>query len=115
MIKVYIASPYTLGNKEENVRKQIYYAHILMEKGYSPYAPLLSHYQDLIYPRSYDSWLAHDILWLRLCDVVLRLSGESRGADLEVKLAKELGIPVVYDDSKIEEAYNNLHKTRVIE
>jgi hypothetical protein len=31
-----------------------------------------------------------------MCDAILRLPGESAGADEEVKLAKELGKPVFY-------------------
>lgn len=31
---------------------------------------------------------------LRICDAVLRLSGESRGADNDVRLAEERGLPV---------------------
>lgn len=33
---------------------------------------------------------------LRICDAVLRLPGESKGADNDVRLAKERGIPVYY-------------------
>jgi len=31
------------------------------------------------------------------CDAILRLEGESKGADNDVRLAKERGIPVYYD------------------
>jgi hypothetical protein len=34
---------------------------------------------------------------LRRCDAVLRLEGASKGADNDVRLATELGIPVYYD------------------
>lgn len=33
---------------------------------------------------------------LRICDAVLRLPGESKGADNDVRLATERGIPVYY-------------------
>ena len=35
------------------------------------------------------------------CDAVLRLEGESKGADNDVKLANERGIPVYYDVADI--------------
>jgi hypothetical protein len=35
------------------------------------------------------------------CDAVLRLPGESKGADNDVKLAKERGIPVYYELDEI--------------
>ncbi|MFI5916861.1 DUF4406 domain-containing protein [Dactylosporangium sp. NPDC051541] len=34
---------------------------------------------------------------LQRCDAVLRLPGESRGADQDVAIARERGIPVYYD------------------
>ena len=35
------------------------------------------------------------------CDAILRLEGASKGADNDVKLAKERGIPVYYDIAEI--------------
>lgn len=35
------------------------------------------------------------------CDAILRLPGESKGADNDVKLAHERGIPVYYDFNEI--------------
>lgn len=37
------------------------------------------------------------------CDAILRLPGESKGADNDVRLAKERGIPVYYQFSEIPE------------
>ena len=104
-MRVYIASPYTFGNREENVRRQIDAAEILMNNGLYPYAPLLNHYHELVYHHSYDSWLSHDIAWLSKCDVLLRLGGDSIGADHEIGYALSVGIPVYYS---IEELLNGL-------
>jgi hypothetical protein len=95
MIAVYIASPYTIGNQAENVRRQIDAADKLMSRGYCPEVPLLSHFQHMVYPRSYGDWMAIDMEKLRRSDVLLRLSGESVGADIEVREAERLGKPVV--------------------
>ncbi|HEY0817422.1 MAG TPA: DUF4406 domain-containing protein [Rhizobacter sp.] len=35
------------------------------------------------------------------CDAVLRLPGASRGADMDVARARELGLPVVYDVNEL--------------
>ena len=51
---------------------------------------------DVHYKFDYDFWLAYDMEWLKVCDCVLRLDGESPGADKEDELAKKLGIPVYY-------------------
>jgi hypothetical protein len=38
---------------------------------------------------------------LQLCDAVLRLEGTSKGADNDVKLAQERGIPVYYNLNEV--------------
>ena len=96
MIRVYIASPYTIGNVLENVTAQIKVAHELMNLGFAPYLPLLCHFQHTLAPRPYEDWMKQDLEWLTACDVLLRLPGESKGADQEVKFAQEKGIPVRY-------------------
>ncbi len=94
--KVYIASPYLRGDKEENVMRQISAFHILKTHGFVPYAPLLGHYIDRHYPMTCKDWLDFDLEWLEVCDIVLRLDGDSNGADAEVARAHELGIPVYF-------------------
>jgi len=102
-MRIYIASPYTIGDTDLNVRRQLEVADELMNLGYTPYVPLLSHFQHLVFPRSYKDWLEHDIEWLKVCDCVLRLKGKSKGADKEVRTAKELKIPVYYSIKELEE------------
>ena len=96
MKKVFIASPYTAGDLAVNVKTQIDMADKLMNLGYFPYTPLLSHFLHMANPRPYHNWTELDIVYLKICDCVLRLPGESPGADNEVKIANELGIPVYY-------------------
>jgi len=98
---VYIASPYTVGNKEKNVWKSIEVAEELIEIGYVPFLPLLSHYWHIGSPHDYDYWMELDTDWLLKCDLVLRLPGESKGADQEVKRAIEERIAVVYSVDKL--------------
>jgi hypothetical protein len=105
MIKVYIASPYTIGDKESNVRRQIETAALLMDMGYNPFVPLLAHYQDIICPRPYENWLKNDLDWIRCCDVVLRLDGESKGADIEVEWATDNFVTVVFSIKELIEFF----------
>ena len=100
-MKVYIASPYLNGDKEENVMRSINAFHALAVNGHTPFAPLLGHYIDIHYKMDSDWWLEHDLKWLECCDAVLRLSGDSHGADVEVMRAERLGIPVYYSLSEI--------------
>lgn len=95
-IKVYIASPYTLGDVAVNVKTQIDMVDMLMDKGFVPFAPLYSHFQHMVHPRPYQDWINIDLVWVLVCDCLLRLKGESSGADGEVELAKKNNIPVFY-------------------
>ena len=45
---------------------------------------------------------------LQHCDAVLRLPGESRGAENDVRIARERGIPVYFDISEIPDHMANL-------
>ena len=105
IIKVYIASPYSKGDVAQNVRRQIDVANELMDKGFCPFAPTLTHFQHFVHPRPYEDWMTVDFEWLEVCNCVLRLAGESAGADREVELAGRIGIPVYHSVKEIEEAY----------
>jgi hypothetical protein len=96
MVVVYIASPYTIGDVAFNVRRQLEMSDRLMSLGYCPVAPLLTHFQHLCFPRPYEDWMLVDLEMISRCDVLLRMEGESSGADREVAHALSIGIPVVY-------------------
>ena len=107
MIKVYIASPYTKGDVAVNVKNQLGAANELMDAGFAPFAPLYSHFQHMAHPRPYEDWMKLDFEWVGVCDCILRLEGESSGADREVELAKELGMQVYYSRKDVCKAYEN--------
>jgi hypothetical protein len=94
--KVYIASSYSIGDPSVNVRRQIDAGEELINAGFYPYLPLLSHYQHIVHPHDYETWVRLDDAWVAVCDALLRLPGESPGADREAALALKLGIPVFY-------------------
>lgn len=50
-----------------------------------------------------------DLEWMDHMDAVLRLPGESAGADMEVAHAKALGLPVFYSIDDIREGVNATH------
>lgn len=105
MVKVYIASPYSSGDQALNVKKSLDVADKLIQEGFAPFAPLLSHFQHMIHPRSYEEWMKLDLEWVSTCDCVLRLHGESSGADREVQHAKLLNIPVFYNIKDLDRHY----------
>ena len=94
MKTVYISSPYTKGDQAANVGIQISALHRIMDLGGCPIAPLIYHFAHIARQRTYEEWMAIDLELVRRSDAVLRLPGESAGADREVALANELGKPV---------------------
>ncbi len=93
-MRVYIAGPYTNGDIAVNVRNAILAGQAVLERGHTPYVPHLIHFWHLLCPGPRQQWIDLDLAWLQVCEGVLRLPGESVGADLEVKRASELGIPI---------------------
>jgi len=91
---VYVSSPYTNGDTGENVRRACLTGDALLEMGHIPLIPHLTHFWHFISPKSWDDWMKIDLALLARVDCVLRLDGESKGGDLEVKVARKLGIPV---------------------
>lgn len=93
MRRIYIAGPYSSA-PEVNVRKALEAATALLDAGLSPYVPHLTHYWHAAFPRDYSRWMALDLEWLSISHGLLRLPGESPGADREEQEARYLGIPV---------------------
>lgn len=92
---VYIAAPYTHPDPVENTNKVCLTATRLVESGLvTPVVPHLSLVWHMITPRPVDFWYEYDLRLLERCDVLLRLHGESVGADREVAFATDLGLPV---------------------
>lgn len=102
MITVYIASPYTIGDVAVNVRNSFLAADRLAKLGYLPFTPLYSHFWHFLSPHPYEFWMEMDKQWVLKCDCVLRLPGESKGADEEVALAINNLIPVFNSIESIE-------------
>lgn len=107
---IYIASPYTMGDKLEMVRVQIDAFHVLRDLGFTPVAPLLSHYINEVKKRDWKDWIDYDFRLINLSDIVVRIKVKdkngieipSTGADLEKKEAMRLG-KEYYEFNNIEE------------
>ena len=92
---VYLAAPYSIGNKEANVKRAISTANTLMDMGYYVYNPLLSHYQDTEKGRPDDYWYRCQMLFLERCDLLVWLDGESKGVLAEIDRARTIGMTVI--------------------
>lgn len=96
MKRVYIAGPLTHGDVGENIHNAQVAFHQLLEAGYEPYLPHATFGLHVFKPQPYERWMKLDFAYLAVCDVLIRLPGESPGADREVAFAQAHGIPV-YD------------------
>lgn len=101
MIKVYIAGPITIGDRNENIRNALDIASQLLSKGYAPFVPQLTCFWDLLFPFHYETWMKLDEEYIKMCDYVLRIPGESKGADREVTFARENNIPVFFSTQQL--------------
>lgn len=96
MKRVYVSGPYSVGDPEENVRNAINAGNRLFKAGFAPFIPHLSHYWHAMTPKPWEDWIKLDLALLPAFDILLRIEGESRGADLEVATAEKLGIKIYY-------------------
>lgn len=108
--RIYVAGPYTKGDVAVNVRKAYEAATHLADLGFAPFVPHATHFWHLLFPRPYEFWLELDRQYLPCCAAVLRLPGESLGADREVELAGTLEIPVFTEIESLVKHFRNKAK-----
>jgi len=99
---VYLAGPYSLPDPLENVQQSVALADELLHEGFVvPLVPHLTHLWDQLSPKTVEHWYAYDLELLARCDALLRLPGESVGADREVDFAQRAGIPVFHSKAQL--------------
>ena len=98
MVHVYVSAPLhgIPGESPEiNVRMALRAGDQLMDEGLVPFIPHLAWYMNGYHPRDEADWLNFYALpWLERSDCVLRIGGPSKGADIELRLATQIGKPV---------------------
>jgi hypothetical protein len=99
--KIFIAGPYSNGDVAQNVKLAMDTANQLIDLGVAPYCPHLTHFLHLAQYQPYEVWVNLHMAYLDVCDAILRLPGESRGADGEVRKAQKVGLPVFYSQSEL--------------
>ena len=111
---IYLAGPLGTNSKcdsqvqFENVKRACEWAERIHHQywgapQYEPvrvYIPHLSWFHATMCGASFsrDFWLKLDEHWVRASDFLVRMPGDSTGADNEVRLANELNIPVIHAD-----------------
>jgi len=93
--RIYISGPLTSsGNVLDNLARAVDAARALIDAGFAPFCPHLTYHVDPGSEYPHATWIEIELPWVAVADALLRLPGESVGADLEVARAEELGIPV---------------------
>jgi hypothetical protein len=108
--KVYIAGPISKGDLAHNVNQATAAFVTLAKAGLAPLCPHWSVYSKPAFrfdgnvfckatangndEMTHADWIGADLPWVAAADAVLRLPGESTGADMETAHARERGIPV---------------------
>lgn len=93
---VYIAAPYSVPDPVKNTHRVVKFAEAVIKKGYLPIIPHLTLLWHAIVPKPDEFWYDYTMELMKRCDLVIRLSGFSAGADREVEMAKKLGIEVLF-------------------
>lgn len=112
--RIYIAGPITKGDMLHNIQQAEQAFRQLYELGFAPWIPHLSVYYESAERERHEewynkvratadayagddiNWIDIDLAWVHAADGVLRLPGESKGADKEVAYALDHEIPVFY-------------------
>ena len=105
-VYVYVSGPLTTGDLCENTNAAIIAATKLLDAGMTPFVPHLSVLWSVVAQRPYETWMRMDLDWVIRCDILLRLPGESKGADREVDCARQWGRTVYYDVDELVAAYH---------
>jgi hypothetical protein len=92
---VYISGPLSTGDREENVQAFIDAHRTLMAEGYAVINPGLTHFVDPDDSFGWEAWIDADLALVEKAEVVVRLPGDSVGANAECEHAFFRGIQVV--------------------
>lgn len=106
--RIYVAGPYSCDNRckplgvdLEYMREGLEASVKLLSMGYAPFCPWLDYLFQLVpggHVLTREDYYEYSIAWLGACDamVVIKLREGSYGTQMEINVAKNLGIPVYY-------------------
>ena len=107
-MKVYIAGPISKGDRQANYDQAVAACYELIRAGIAVYCPhlfMMTHIDNVpreeTDPEHLKKLMINDFEWIKVCDVMLRLPGESVGADEEVAYAESLGIPIFNSTAEV--------------
>ena len=98
---LYISGPITKGDPDHNFRQAADAQKEAMLAGFAVFNPMLSMRLPDAFAIPYETWIANDLPWLELADVIWRLPGYSEGANIECNHAAKHGVPVLHDMTEL--------------
>ncbi len=104
MIRVYVAGPIGAldAARPAKIKTAIDAGATLLRAGFAPFVPHLwaaamqDHEVSADALAHYEAWMDYDFAWLDASDVLVRLPGDSPGADREVERARQRGMAVYF-------------------
>ena len=90
--KIYLSGPITEGNQRRNYQQAVDAQIAVMSLGHSVLNPMLT--MQLPDSFSWSVWMECCLPWVASSDIILRLPGYSRGAELECRHARTHGITI---------------------
>jgi hypothetical protein len=121
--RCYLACPISKGVLHDNLNNASSAMKLLFQGGFAPLNPAFSAFcgpafvfESKVWCEAnslgfltHSEWLELDFSWIEVAELLVRIPGESSGAEAEVAHAKKLRIPVVYG---VDEAISWLNNTR---
>lgn len=114
-LRIYIAGAISKGDLSQNIAIASGAFFQLLHAGLAPLCPHWSAYsggpydapKPMVLPNgtTHEDWMGVDLPWVEVADAVLRIPGDSRGADQEVDYARAKSIPVFLSVQSLIEHY----------
>ena len=97
---VYVSGNYTNGDVAQNVKAAIDAGDRLLEQGYIPFIPHLTHLWAIVSPKPHSTWMMIDGAILGRADAIYMMKGweSSNGAVMELSLAVSMGKEIIYEE-----------------
>jgi len=107
MRRLYVAGPYSNSSvigALDNMRRGMRKATEKFLEGWAPFAPWMDYHYSLMLrgdeKLTVEDYYAYSIAWLRVSDAMYVLKGweSSKGTMAEIEIAKEMGIPIMWEE-----------------
>ena len=110
MKRLYVAGPYSSSSMctaLDNMRRGMRKATEKFLEGWAPFCPWMDFHYSLMLREgeslTVEDYYAYSIAWLRVADAMYVLKGweTSKGTLAEIEIAKELGIPIMWEEVEV--------------